>query len=246
VSNLRNYETGISNRLVSAIVVAILITTGVFIVATNLPSNGGNNTTTPTTTNPVSGLGLRAATYLNSMRDDVVFYWLCNSTFVNLNVSNYYNSVHPGAYVDGIYMTENETGGEINVIFSPYYDNIVGKGTLTETEWNSLSGSLIDDGIGQMLAAANPPTGSWPHTFPIDLYMTVYFNDNTCFIVGYTSSDGLVYILNGTWSGEYNNRIAPAWNPADSGYWLVENGYLAIPMQNLYQAITTHVSYPGT
>jgi hypothetical protein len=241
---LRHYDTGISNNLLAAIVVALIITTGVFIAATNLPGNGGNNTTT-TTTNPVGGLGLRAALYLNSMRDNVVFYWLCNSTFVNLNISEYYDSVHPGAFVDGIYMTENETGGEINVLFAPSYDNIVGKGTLTENDWNSLSGSLIDDGIGQMDAAANPPSSNWPHVFPVDLYMTAYFNDNTCFIVGYTSSDGLVYILNGTWSGEYDNRIAPAWNPSGSGYWLEENGHFVVPLHNLYEAITTHVSYPG-
>jgi hypothetical protein len=234
-----------SNRLLAAVVVAIIITAGVFIVATNLPSNGGNNTTT-TPTNPVTGLGARAALYLNSMRDNVVFYWMCNSTFVNLNISDYYDSVHPGAFVDGIYMTENETGGEINVLFSPYYDDIVGKGTLTETEWNSLSGSLIDDGIGQMEAASNPPSGDWPHTWPIDLYMTVYFNDDTCFFVGFTGSDRLVYIVNGTWSGGYDNKIAPPWTSYGSGYWLSENGHFSVPLHNLYEAITTHVSYPGT
>ncbi|MHA1662964.1 MAG: hypothetical protein ACTSVR_06885, partial [Candidatus Thorarchaeota archaeon] len=175
---MRNYETGISSKVYASMLVAVVITAGVVIVAVNLPGGGiiPTGTTTPTTpTNPTIGLGARAATYLNSMRDNVVYYWMSNSTFVNLNLSMYYDSVHPGAFVDAVYMTENETGGEITVVFHPYYDNIRGKGVLTETEWNSMSGSLIDDGIGQMEEAASHPSGDWPHTWPVDFYMYAYF-----------------------------------------------------------------------
>lgn len=245
MKQLRHYETGISNKVLASVLVAVIVTTGVFIAATNLPGGGGNITTT-TPTNPVNGLGAKAALYLNSMRDNVVYYWMCNSTFVNVNLSEYYDSVHPGAFVDGVYMTENETGGEITVLFSPYYLNIVGKGSLTETEWNSLSGSLIDDGIGQMEEAANPPSTEWPHTWPIDFYMTVYFNDTTCFIVGYTASDGFVYIVNGTWSGIINDRLSPPILSWDQGYWLTDGGHFAVPLQNLYTAITTTVDYPDS
>ncbi|MFW9957334.1 MAG: hypothetical protein ACFFCT_04620 [Candidatus Odinarchaeota archaeon] len=241
---MRNYETGLSNKILASVLVAVIVTTGVFIAATNLPGDGGNNTTTPT--HPVNGLGARAALYLNSMRDNVVYYWMCNSTFVNQDLSDYYNSIHSGAFVDGVYMTENETGGVITVLFSPYYLNIRSEGQLTENEWNSLSGSLIDDGIGQMVEAANPPTDEWPHTWPIDFYMTVYFNDNSCFLVGYTSSDDLVYIVNGTWSGIINDRLSPPILSFDDGYWLTEGGHFDIPLQNLYTAITGKVGYPGS
>ncbi len=240
---MKSYETGLSNKVLASVLVAVIITTGVFIVAVNLPGNGGNNTTT-TSTNPVAGLGAKAALYLNSMRDNVVFYWMCNSTLVNMNLSDYYDAAHPGAFVDAVYMTENETGGEINVLFSPFDDNIIGKGTLTKIEWNSLSGSLIDDGIGQMEQAASHPTGYWPHTWPIDFYMTAYFNDNTCFNVGFTSSDGFVYIVNGTWSGDFEDRVVPPVLSWGTGYWLVDNGHFVMPLQNLYTAITTAVSYP--
>ena len=176
---MRNYDTGLSNKFMASIIVAVIITAGVLIVATNLPGGGiiptttttTTTTTSPTTTttptNPVNALGAKAALYLNSMRDNVIYYWMCNSTFVNLNLSTYYDSIHPGAYVDGVYMTENETGGEINILFHPYYDNIVGKGTLSEAEWNSLSGSIIDDGIGQMEEATSHPSGDWPHTWQL-------------------------------------------------------------------------------
>ncbi len=240
---MRNYDTGISNKVLASVIVAVIITTGVFIAATNLPDGGGTNTTT-TPTNPVGGLGARAALYLNSMRDNVVYYWMCNSTFVNLNLSEYYDGVHPGAFVDGVYMTDNVTGGEITVLFSPYDLNIRGEGSLTETEWNSLSGLLIDDGIGQMVEAVSHPN-DWPDTWPVDFYMTVYFNDNTCFLVGYTSSDGLVYIVNGTWSGIINDRLSPPILSYDAGHWLVEGGHFQVPLQNLYTAITTKVSYPS-
>ena len=178
------------------------------------------------------------------MRDNVIYYWMCNSTFVNLNLSTYYDSIHPGAYVDGVYMTENETGGEINILFHPYYDNIVGKGTLSEAEWNSLSGSIIDDGIGQMEEATSHPSGDWPHTWPIDFYMTVYFNDSTCFYFGFTSGDGFVYIRNGTWSGISEFEGEPTVISWGQGYWLNEDGHLQVPLQNLYNVITSTVSYP--
>ena len=251
---MRTYDTGLSNRVFASVIVAIIVTAGVLIVATNLPGGDivpttttSTTTTTTTTTiptNPINGLGAKAAQYLNSMRDNVIYYWMSNSTFVNVNLSSYYNSQHPGAYIDGVYMTENATGGEINILFAPYMDNITGRGTVTETQWNSLAGSIIDDGIGQMEAATSDPTGYWPHTWPIDFYMTAYFNDNTCFYFGFTSADGFVYIQNGTWDGDSNAMREPAvisWSP---GYWLNENGHLQVPMQNLYNLITSTVSYP--
>ncbi|RDE14597.1 MAG: hypothetical protein C4K48_06000 [Candidatus Thorarchaeota archaeon] len=241
---MKSYETGLSSKVLASVLVAVIITTGVFIIAVNLPGNGGNNTTT-TPTNPVAGLGSKAALYLNSMRDNVVFYWMCNSTLVNMNLSDYYDAVHPGAFVDAVYMTDNETGGEITVLFSPFFDNIVGRGVLTETEWNALSGTIIDDGIGQMEQATSFPTGYYPHTWPIDFYMTAYFNDDTCFTVGFTRSDGFVYIVNGTWSGDFEDRIVPPVLSWGTGYWLDDNGHFAVPLQNLYTAITTTVPYPG-
>ncbi len=245
---MRNYETGLSNKFLASVIVAVIITAGVLIIAINLPGGGITPTTTPPTTTtptfPVYGLGARAALYLNSMRDNVVYYWMCNSTFVNLNLSSYYDSEHSGAYVDGVYMTENVTGGEINILFHPYTENIVGKGTLTETEWNSLAGSIIDDGVGNMEEAINPPSGDWPHVWPIDFYMTVYFNDSTCFYFGLTKADGFVYIRNGTWSGISDFGGEPVVTSWDQGYWLDENGYLRDPLQYLYNVITSTVSYP--
>ncbi|MHA1138521.1 MAG: hypothetical protein ACTSSE_18745 [Candidatus Thorarchaeota archaeon] len=241
---MRNYETGISSKVYASMLVAVVITAGVVIVAVNLPGGGiiPTGTTTPTTpTNPTIGLGARAATYLNSMRDNVVYYWMSNSTFVNLNLSMYYDSVHPGAFVDAVYMTENETGGEITVVFHPYYDNIRGKGVLTETEWNSMSGSLIDDGIGQMEEAASHPSGDWPHTWPVDFYMYAYFNDYTYFYFGFTGSDGFVFLQNGTWV-ENDGRPNPT--GYEEGYWLEEGGHLEAPLLSLYTTITSKVSYP--
>lgn len=244
---MRNYETGISSKVFASVLVAVVITAGVVIVAINLPGGGiiptGTNTTTPTNTNPTVGLGARAANYLNSMRDDVVYYWMSNSTFVNLNLSTYYDSQHSGAFVDAVFMTENETGGEITIAFSPYGDNIRGKGVLTENEWNSMSGAIIDDGIGQMKEAASHPSGDWPHTWPIDFYMYAYFNDNTFFYFGYTGSDGFVFVQNGTWTvSTFDGQPFPTTH--EEGYWLNEGGHLQVPLMSLYTTITSKVSYP--
>ena len=239
---VKNYDTGMSSRIFASVLVAIVITAGVVFIGINLPGGGVVPTTTTSTTGTRSGLGARAANYLNSMRDNVVYYWMSNSTFVNLNLSTYYDSVHPGAYVDAVYMTENETGGEINVLFSPWDAYIKGTGALTETEWNSLSGSLIDDGVGQMDEATSHPTDSWPHTWPVDFFMYACFNDFTFFYIGFTSSDGFVFLQNGTWVMNEDNRPQPTSH--EEGYWLLENGHLQTPLLNLYTAITTKVSYP--
>ncbi|MGY5860158.1 MAG: hypothetical protein RTU63_12370 [Candidatus Thorarchaeota archaeon] len=244
---MRNYDTGLSSKAFASMLVAVVITAGVVIVAINLPGGGITPTTTPTTTtpttNPMNGLGARAATYLNSMRDNVVYYWMSNSTFVNLNLSTYYDSIHPGAFVDAVYMTENETGGEITVAFHPYYDNIRGKGVLSETEWNSMSGSIIDDGIGQMEEASSHPSGDWPHTWPVDFFMYAYFNDNTFFYFGFTGADGFVFLQNGTWAvSTYDGKPQPTGH--EDGFWLEEGGHLQTPLLNLYNTITSKVSYP--
>jgi len=244
---MKNYETGISSKVYASVLVAIIVTAGVFIAATNLPGGGITPTTTPTTTtptNPTHSLGARAALYLNSMRDNVVYYWMCNSTFVNGNLSEYYDSVHPGAFVDGLYMTENEIGGEINILFAPYHLDIVGTGNLSENEWNGMSGSLIDDGLGMMEEATNPPTGDWPHTWPVDFYMFACFNDSTFFYFGYTSGDGLAFIQNGTWAGSAYDEGGPYPVTWDAGYWLEAGDHLTIPLQNLYTTITNAVRYP--
>ena len=244
---MRNYETGVSSKVMASVVVAVIITAGVFVAAINFPNGGITPTTTTnttTTTNPMNGLGARAASYLNSMRDNVVYYWMCNSTFVNINLTSYYDSQHPGAFVDGLYMTETESGGEINILFAPYHSNIVGTGTLTENEWNSMSGALIDDGLGMMDAAANPPSGDWPHTWPVDFYMFACFNDSTFFYFGYTSSDGLAFIQNGTWAGSVYDEGGPYPVTWEVGFWLDAGTYLDSPLQNLYTTITNAVSYP--
>lgn len=239
---MKNYETGVSSKVYASVLVAVIITAGIFVVATNFPG-GGIVPTTTTPTNPTTGLGARAALYMNSMRDNVVYYWMCNSTFVNVDLSGYYDGEHPGAFVDGLYMTGNETGGEINVLFSPYESDIVGKGTLTENEWNSMSGALIDDGIGQMEAATSPPT-DWPHSWPVDFYMLACFNDNTFFYVGFTGSDGYVFIQNGTWAGSAQEQGGPYPVTWDEGFWLDEGGHFEAPLQLLYTTITNAVSYP--
>jgi hypothetical protein len=244
VISVKNYDTGISSKVYASVLVAVVITAGVVLVGLNLPGGGigpTGTTTTTTRTGPIIGLGARAATYLNSMRDNVVYYWMSNSTFVNQNLTAYYDSQHPGAYVDAVYMTENETGGEITIVFAPYMDNIRGTGVLSETEWNSMSGSLIDDGIGQMEEAASHPTDAWPHTGLVDFYMYAYFNDFTYFYFGFTGSDGFVFLQNGTW---VENDGQPFPTGGDEGYWLNEGGHLQAPLLSLYNTITTNVSYP--
>ncbi|MHA2081723.1 MAG: hypothetical protein ACW99H_11320, partial [Candidatus Thorarchaeota archaeon] len=108
---MRNYNTGVSGKVYAAMIAAIIITAGVVALAVYFP--GGNGPIPPTPT----GLGAETAAFLNSMRDNVQFYFMCNSTFVNEDITDFYAQSEPGAYVDAIVMNRTATGGDIQVLF---------------------------------------------------------------------------------------------------------------------------------
>ncbi|MHA1965345.1 MAG: hypothetical protein ACXACG_15765 [Candidatus Thorarchaeota archaeon] len=235
---MRNYNTGVSGKVYAAMIAAIIITAGVVALAVYFP--GGNGPIPPTPT----GLGAETAAFLNSMRDNVQFYFMCNSTFVNEDITDFYAQSEPGAYVDAIVMNRTATGGDIQVLFSPWQADIVGTGQISTSEWNSLSGTIVDDGIGKMNATEDPPTDSFPLSWPIDFYFYVYFDDGTYFFAGFANSDGLLYIHNGTWTGEFSEFGWPIPTGSATGAWLDEGGHLSAGINALYATITTSVSYP--
>ena len=237
VNLMRNYNTGISGKVFASVIAAVVITAGVFALAVYNP-DGGTGPDGPTS------LGAETAEYLNSMRDNVEFYFICNSTLVNEDITDFYAQSHSGAFVDGIRMNRTGSGGDISVLFSPYSAGIIGTGQITTTEWNSLSGLIVDDGIGQMEAPESPPgPNDFPTSFPIDLYFAMYFDDGTFFLVGYTSTDGFLFIQNGTWTGAFVNGW-PVHGSFDEGAWLLEGGHLTAAIDTLYATITTSVEYP--
>jgi hypothetical protein len=235
---MRKYNTGVSSKVFAVMIAAVVLTAGVFAIAIYFP--GGGNGTPP---DPTS-LGAITAEFLNSKRENVQFYWMCNSTFVNQDITDYYAQSEPSAFVDGIRMNRTATGGEITLLFAPYHASIRGTGQIATTEWDSLSGSIVDDGIGQMEEPENPPVGEFPLTWPIDFYFSIFFDDNTCFYAGFTSGDGYLYIQNGTWSGEFSSFGHPIVTSWDDGAWLLEGGHLSYGIDALYTIITTSVSYP--
>ncbi len=233
---MRNYNTGLSGKVFASIIAAVVITAGVVALAMYYP--GGDGGTIPT---EPTGLGAKTAEFLNSMRDNVEFYFICNSTLVNQDISDFYAQTHPDAFVDGVKMNRISTGGDISVLFS---SGVTGTGQISTTEWNSLSGLIVDDGIGQMEEPETPPGPyDFPTSFPIALYFAMYFNDSTCFLAGYTSSDGLLFIQNGTWTGEFVNGW-PVHDTYSEGAWLLEEDHLTAAIDALYTAITTAVEYP--
>jgi hypothetical protein len=235
---MRNYNTGVSNKVFAAMIAAVVLTAGVLAVAIYFPGDGNGLPPDPT------NLGYQVAEFLNSKRDNVQFYWMCNSTFVNQDITTYYAQSEPGAYVDGIMMNRIDTGGEISLLFAPFHAGITGTGQISTTEWNTLSGTIIDDGIGQMEAPEVPPTGYFPLTWPIDFFFDVYFDDGTCFSAGFSSTDGYLHIQNGTWNGEFSLHGWPIATGWDDGVWLLEGGHLTAGIDALYTTITTSVSYP--
>jgi hypothetical protein len=240
---VREYDSGIGKTVLAPVIIAVLIVAG-FGVTLFWPP-GGNGTTTTTTTTTTNGggdgYGPLAATFLNSKREDVVFFWMCNSSFVNDDLSSFYDQQHAGAFVDGVQMWRNDTDYcRIEVLFRSAER---GSGEVGPTTWFSLSGSLIDDGIGQMDDALSHPEDWW-NTGPPDFFVEVYFEDLTMFYMGYTSSNGLVYICNGTWAGYYTPWGWPEPGDYYEGHWLTEGGHLQTPISMFYSTITNTVSYP--
>ncbi|MFW9806960.1 MAG: hypothetical protein ACFFFK_09555 [Candidatus Thorarchaeota archaeon] len=234
---MRNYNTGISSKVMASVLAAVILTAGVYAIAVYFPGME------PNTPGPTA-LGAQTAAFLNSMRDNVVCYFIGNSTFANEDLSDYYALAHPGAYVDGVRMDKNATGGSIEILFAPWSDYLVGSGSISTAEWNSLSGLIIDEGIGKMEAPEAPPAGPFPLNWPPTLYFSLYFNDNTCFTAGFSELDGFVWVENGTWTGAFEENGWPMISSWDGGYWLVEGGHLAAGMNALFTSITSHVSYP--
>jgi hypothetical protein len=107
-----------------------------------------------------------------------------------------------------------------------------------------LNGALIDNGLGLMTDATEHPD-DFPHTWPVTFLANIYFDDFTFFEMGYTESDGMVFIRNGTWTGEFTEWGQPdVTGFASFGYWLNEGGHLGTALTDLYTSITENVQYP--
>ena len=228
----------------ATIVVAVVITAGVFAASVWFPNQPTNPTTPTTPTTPTGGYGPLAVEYLETRRDDVEFYFLYNCSLVNEDLSSFYDQTESGAFVDMVKMISNGSHVNIEVSFSPWSADLVGRGAITDADWALLNGALIDNGLGMMTDATEHPD-DFPHTWPVTFLANIYFDDFTFFEMGYTESDGMVFIRNGTWTGEFNEWGQPdVTGHASFGYWLNEGGHLGTPLTDLSTAITENVQYP--
>jgi hypothetical protein len=239
---MKNFDTGLSRKALASVMVACLITVGVFAAAIYLPGFPGGPTGP---TNPSSTLGAQVASYLTSRADDVEFYWMSNCTLVNEELTSYYDAQHAGAFVDGVYVNRSGSDHEIVVLFSPYAIAPIGRGNISVDDWTAITASIIDNGIAKMEGAGAGAPDEVPSAFPMELYFSVFFNDNTCFLAGFSSVDGFMWMQNGTWSGGFESNGHPeltGWDP--NPIFLVEGGHLAAAITQLYDAVTSTVSYP--
>jgi len=240
---LRNYETSLQTTMIAAVAVAVIIVGGFLAVTVFLPDGETSPTNGPNGSD--GSFGVKAGGYLNTRRDDVEFYWMCNSTFVNENLTEFYQRNEPTAFVDAVRMTKTSEHGLIEVLFAPYTANLVGTGEIPLHQWNIMSGVLIDDAIAQLSDAEEHPD-DFPSTWPIDFYVSIFFDDNTFFYLGYTSSDQMVYLQNGTWTGSLTEHGHPEITGyAETGYWLNSDGLLTDPLESFYNVITENVGYPS-
>ncbi len=239
---MKEFDTGLNVTAISAVVIAVVIIGGLYAASMLLPPGPAPTTTTPTTTTPNGGYGIRAADYLNSRRGDVEFYWIFNCTFVNEDLSAYYSEYESSAFVDGVLMNRTESGGFINVLFSPWHDEIVGSGDLTISQWENLAGSIVNTIEDLPDYAGTPELTSWYPT----LNLGIYFNDGTFFAMQFYGTDEVVSLSNGTWDGftEHGWPNLTGYDPED--HWLQPAGLMAAPINLLYSTITENAPYPST
>ncbi|MBD3407661.1 MAG: hypothetical protein GF411_16205 [Candidatus Lokiarchaeota archaeon] len=242
---MKEYSDGFSRTAITLVVIAVVISSGILVVSLMQPNGNTTTTTTTTTTatNNGAGYGSAAVDYIESRRDDVVFYWSSNNTLVNEDLSSYYQATEPSAFVDGVFINQTESGADISVLFSPYHENIVGEGSIDSDTYETMNGALLDEGIGLMEDASTHPS-SFPSTWPIELYIYIFFDDNTFFYLGHTSSDGYVFIRNGTWDGFTSGGDPSITGFVGDGHWLIEGGHLQTGISSLYSVITNNVDYP--
>jgi hypothetical protein len=261
---MREYDTGTGRTIFVPILIGIIITasvvSGALFFANYNPTTGTTSTTTTTTggstqttgptstttiptTPTVKTYGQLAAEYINSRRSDIEFFFHFNCSFVNQNLSSYYNSIHPGAYVDGLYMLNVNESPFIRVLFAPYYDNIKGEENITQLQWETLSGMLVDDGIANMPNAISHPSDPYEN-FPPEYMTVVCFVDGSAFNLFFDEASGTVYIANGTWSGFNEYGWAMTSYDYSNGQWLIEDGHLNTYLESLYDIVTENVAYP--
>ncbi len=252
---MREFDSSPGRTILIPVIIGIIITasvvSGAYFISTYTPTNPPTGTTTSTsttteptettttTTMPVGTYGELAADFINSRRDDIVFFWHYNNSFVNQNLSAYYDEQHSGAYVDGLYMLNTNLTPMVRLLFHPYHDNIRGEGEITQLEWEMLSGLLVDDGIKLM-----PNSESTQELWPPDYMVEVCFLDGTSFHLSYFRSTGLVFIAEGTWSGFNEYGWAMSSFDDDSIRWLDEDGHLQAYLTALFDTVTTNVDYP--
>ena len=228
-------------KIVAAGLVAAIAITGIIVALSGLY---GFIPKTASLWNPESPYGPNSADYIESRRDDVVLFWMCNCTLVNVNLTEYYRQFSSSAFVDAVEMRFEGGAVSIKVMFAPWQDEIVGEGSISIDDWELLSGSLVDEGIGAMEDADTHPDDICDG-MPFALYLDIYFNDLTFLDIGYGPSNGLVWITSGTWTGQYWPSGAPDRIDWDAQcVWLQEDGHLQTPIGNLYDAITQNVAYP--
>ncbi|MGY5852506.1 MAG: hypothetical protein RTU92_02955, partial [Candidatus Thorarchaeota archaeon] len=119
---MKEYDSGFSRTILMPVTVAVILTVAIFsgaVFLTSLPTTTEPPTTTipttttttlpttptTTTTTPVGTYGALAADYITSRQNDIDFFWACNNTFVNGDLSSFYDGQHSGAYVDSVRMT---------------------------------------------------------------------------------------------------------------------------------------------
>jgi hypothetical protein len=237
---MKEYDTGMSTAMTSAIVIAVIVVSGLFVATIYYP--GVIPTTTPTTptTIPNGGFGIRAADYLESRQGDISFYWIYNSSFVNTDLTTFYNQSQPGAFVDGVIMRQTTEGADIEVLFAPWDANIVGNGTLDTTQWTNLENSVVT-ALEGFSDTTYPDLDNWYPTFNFG----VYFNDGTFFSMQYWESGGVLDLSNGTWDGFSSHGFPNDTSYDPTSHWLLANGLLEGPISNFYTVITENVPYPS-
>ncbi|MFW9904748.1 MAG: hypothetical protein ACFFFH_10480 [Candidatus Thorarchaeota archaeon] len=176
-----------------AIVIGGIIASGAFIVAYNLLNsedkdhengNGNKNGEIPT-----GGIGAKIAARMAASNDNISYVWCYNNTWVNINLSDYYDPL----YIDGIRVGLVNDTPRMALIHEPSAE----LADINQEDLNNVMGNF-QNAIKILNDTSQSFTGImdiWPPSFICDI---AYEGGNSLSLI-FSQKYSVLSVLNGTW-----------------------------------------------
>ncbi|MHA1808671.1 MAG: hypothetical protein ACTSX2_14000, partial [Candidatus Thorarchaeota archaeon] len=173
---------------------------------------------------------------------DIKFFWTCNNTLVNDNLTAFYRESSSDVYVDGVSIRATENGARVDLFLTLSRELTTRTTEIDNSTWDSLGKALLDQGVRQMHNTTPGMKSIWDYGTP-RFYIEVYFSDGVYYVIGMVNEPRIVQITCGFWSGYFNDNGFPDTTGfASEVLWLLEEGHLQSFRELFYQTLTQNIT----